>query len=307
MVKFKTALVQANVNVQNTDLLSITLPFINRMKVEGKSDNTVTSYTRAVDKLVRFHGMVHPKDMDTDEVFDFLVHCKEEKQINWRTSKMYVAGLRYYWRHILENEEFADKIPYPKELPSLPKLLSRQELSILFDSCNNDKHRVMFRLIYSAGLRRNELIHLKIQDIETQDGKMRIRINKGKSKRDRYTVLSSAVLSELRAYYLKYRPKVYLFNGRKKGSKLSEAAIRHAMENARKRSGITKDVTMHVLRHCFATHCLEHGMSIKRLQVLLGHSSLKTTLIYLQVSETPHTPDFSTLDKWEHDAHYQGT
>ena len=82
MVKFKTALVQANVNVQNTDLLSITLPFINRMKVEGKSDNTVTSYTRAVDKLVRFHGMVHPKDMDTDEVFDFLVHCKEEKQIN---------------------------------------------------------------------------------------------------------------------------------------------------------------------------------------------------------------------------------
>ena len=112
---------------------------------------------------------------------------------------------------------------------------------------------MIFRLIYSAGLRRSELIHLKLHDIETQDGKMRIRINKGKGKKDRYTVLSKKVLEELRAYYIKYRPKEYLFNGRKKGRKLSEAAIRHLcrrrsmLENARKRSGITKEVTMHVL------------------------------------------------------------
>ena len=306
MVKFKTASVQANVNVQNTDLLSITLPFINRMKLEGKSDKTITSYTRSVDNLVRFHGMIHPRELDLDEVFDFLVYCKEERQTNWRTNKMYVAGLRYYWRHILDDEEFASKIPYPKEHPSLPKLLSRQELAILFDSCNNDKHRVMFRLIYSAGLRRSELIHLKLHDIETKDGKMRIRINKGKGKKDRYTVLSTAVLEELRAYYKKYKPKVFLFNGQKKGYKYSEAAIQHAMKNARKRSGITKEVTMHVLRHCFATHALEHGIHIKRLQELMGHSSLKTTLIYLQVSETPHTPDFSPLDKWEHNVPIKG-
>lgn len=172
-------------------------------------------------------------------------------------------------------------------------------MAILFDSCNNDKHRVMFRLIYSAGLRRSELIHLKLEDIETQDGKMRIRINKGKGKKDRYTVLSTSVLEDLRAYFIIYRPKIYLFNGRRKGQKISEAAIRHAMENARKKSGITKEVTMHVLRHCFATHCLEHGMYIKRLQELLGHSSLNTTLIYLQVSQTPYTPDFSPLDIWE--------
>ena len=299
MVRSKKSPVQAQSNVQTTDVLSITMPLINRMKIEEKSEKTITSYVRSVERLVRFHDMVHPRDMDIDEVLDFLVHCKEERQINWRTNKMYVAGLRYYWTHLLENEEFASKIPYPKEHPSLPKILSREELSVLFGSCNNDKHRVMFRLIYSAGLRRSEVIHLKLHDIETQDGKMRLRINKGKGKKDRYTVLSKSVLEELRMYFKKYRPKVYLFNGRKKGQKISEAAIRHAMEDARKRSGITKEVTMHVLRHCFATHALEHGMYIKRLQELLGHSSLNTTLIYLQVSQTPHTPDFSPLDIWE--------
>jgi site-specific recombinase XerD len=299
MTRLNKSLVQAQTNVQKTDVLSITMPLINRMKVEDKSEKTIVSYVRSVERLVRFHDLQHPREMDLDQVLDFLVYYKEVKQINWRTNKMYVAGLRYYWSHILEEEDFASKIPYPKEHPSLPKILSRKELAILFDSMNNDKHRVMFRLIYSSGLRRSELRHLKIHDIETADGKMRIRINKGKGKKDRYTVLSKSVLKELRAYFIKYRPKEYLFNGRRKGQMISEAAMRHALESGRKRSGITKEVTLHVLRHCFATHSLEHGMYIKRLQQLLGHSSLRTTLIYLQVSETPHKPDFSPLDIWE--------
>jgi site-specific recombinase XerD len=301
MNTLKPASVQAKPNVQKTDILSITIPMINRMKVEDKSDQTIKSYVRAVERLVRFHDLIHPRELDIDEVLDFLVSLIEHDGINWRTNKMYVAGLRYYWSHILDNDEFADKIPYPKEHPSLPKILSREDLAKLFESCNNPKHRVLFRLIYSSGLRRSELRHLKIHDIETADGKCRIRIIKGKGKKDRYTVLSKNVLAELREYFIKYRPKVYLFNGRKKGHKMSEGAIRHALEDARKRSGITREVTMHVLRHCFATHCLEHGMYIKRLQTLLGHSSLKTTLIYLQISEIPLVPDFSPLDIWEND------
>lgn len=297
----KNERVQAQSNVQKSDILSITLPMINRMKIEDKSEQTITSYVRSVERLVRFHDLVHPRDLDIDEVYDFLVSLNEKEQVNWRTSKMYVAGLRYYWTHLLDDSEFADKIPYPKEHPSLPKILSREELNTLFEACNNDKHTVMFRLVYSSGLRRSELRHLKIQDLETKDGKSRIRIVKGKGKKDRYTVLSKIVHQELRAYYRKYLPQVYLFNGRKKGQMISEGAIRHALEDARKRSGISKDVTMHVLRHCFATHCLEHGMYIKRLQLLLGHSSLNTTLIYLQVSETPLVPDFSPLDIWDNE------
>jgi len=269
------------------------------MKVEDKSEQTIKSYVRAVDLLVRFHGLIHPKELDIDEVLDFLVSLTEHRKVNWRTNKMYVAGLRYYWSQILNDQDFADTIPYPKEHPSLPKILSRKDLKLLFSSCNNDKHRVMFRLIYSSGLRRSELRHLKITDVETADGSCRLRITKGKGKKDRYTILSQKVLIELRAYFIKYRPQVYLFNGRKKGHMISEGAIRHALENARKRSGITKEITMHVLRHCFATHSLEHGMYIKRLQVLMGHSSLNTTLIYLQVSDNPLVPDFSPLDQWD--------
>jgi site-specific recombinase XerD len=299
MILTDSADVQAIPNVQKNDILSITLPMINRMKVEEKSEQTIKSYVRAVERLVRFHDLIHPRDLDIDEVLDFLVSLKEKDQINWRTNKMYVAGLRYYWVHMLDDDEFADRIPYPKEQPSLPKILSRDELSRLFDSCNNAKHRIIFRLIYSSGLRRSELLNLKIHDIETSDGKCRIRIIKGKGKKDRYTVLSTAVLLELRSYFLAYKPKVYLFNGRKKGHRLSEGAIRHAIEDARKKSGITREVTMHVLRHCFATHALEHGMNIKRLQILMGHTSLQTTLIYLQVSEVPLVDDFSPLDMWD--------
>jgi len=297
----KNERVQTQSNVQKSDILSITLPMINRMKIEDKSEKTITSYVRALERLVRFHDLVHPRDLDIDEVYDFLVSLNQKEQINWRTSKMYVAGLRYYWNHMLDDQDFANKIPYPKEHPSIPKILSRQDLATLFNSCNNDKHRVMFRLVYSSGLRRSELRHLKIEDLETSDGKSRIRITKGKGKKDRYTILSKLVHQELRAYYQKYLPKVYLFNGGKKGTMISESAIHHALNNAKKRSGISKDVTMHVLRHCFATHCLEHGMYIKRLQLLLGHSSLNTTLIYLQVSETPLVPDFSPLDIWDNE------
>lgn len=302
MTNFKKVDVQAQSNVQKTDVLAITLPMINRMKIEDKSDKTITSYVRAVERLVRFHDFIHPRDLEIDEVYDFLVSLNEKQKINWRTSKMYVAGLRYYWTHLLDNPEFANKIPYPKEHPSIPKILSREELKIFFNACNNDKHRVMFRLMYSSGLRRNELRHLKIQDLETKDNKCRIRVVKGKGKKDRYTVLSISVLNDLRAYFIKYQPKIYLFNGRKKGQMISEGAMSHALKNARKRSGIDREINMHILRHCFATHCLEHGMYIKRLQMLLGHSSLNSTLIYLQVSETPLVPDFSPLDIWDNES-----
>ncbi|MGK0388069.1 MAG: integrase/recombinase XerD [Maribacter sp.] len=151
MTSFKHRPTQPDPNVQKKDLLSITLPMINRMKIEDKADYTITAYVRSVERLVRFHDMIHPKELDIDEVLDFLESLNEHEQVNWRTSKMYVAGLRYYWKHMLDNQDFADRIPYPKEQPSLPKILSREELATLFEAGSNDKHRVMFPLLYSSG------------------------------------------------------------------------------------------------------------------------------------------------------------
>lgn len=272
--------------------------FIQRMVVANRSRQTVQSYGRAVEFLMDFFKDI-PINIEIDQIIDFLYHLKVEKSLNWRTLKIYVAGLRWYYLEILQDENTASIIPYPKEEKSLPKVLSREELARLFDSCNNNKHKTIFRLMYGAGLRRMELRNLKPEDIETKDGKRRIRINSGKGNKDRYTILPDSILPELRAYYISCRPKGYLFNGRYKNQPLSNEGLRHALQAAVKKSGIKKEVNLHILRHCFASHALEDGMDIKTLQYLMGHSSVLTTMVYLHISETPLNGGFSPLDKWE--------
>jgi integrase/recombinase XerD len=266
--------------------------------VAHRSPQTVTSYLRSVEFLMDFH-CEDPKELEIDQIIDFLYNMKEVQGRNWHTIKIYVAGLRWYYQHMAGDIETATQIPYPKQEKSLPGIISREELTALFDACSNPKHRAMFRLAYSSGLRRGELIRLTPEDIDTKDGKCRVRILNGKGRKDRYTVLSPKVLEELREYYKSCRPKKYLFNGRFKGEPMSTEGLRHALNAAVKKSGIRKEVNMHVLRHCFATHSIEHGMNIKALQYLMGHSSVQTTMIYLHISEAPLEHAFSPIDKWE--------
>ena len=272
--------------------------FTQRLVVANRSAQTVKSYMRAIEFLMDFHDGA-PSGLEIDQVIDYLHYLKEEKELKWRTLKIYVAGLRWYYQEIQLDEELAAQIPYPKEEKTLPKILSREELALLFEGCQNDKHRVMFRLMYSSGLRRSELRMLKPEDIDTKDGKRRIRINKGKGSKDRYTVLSEKVLPELRAYFTGCRPREYLFNGRHKGQPMSNEGLRHALNAAIKKSGLRKGINLHIFRHCFASHSLEEGMDIKTLQYLMGHSSVQTTMVYLHISETPLHGGFSPLDKWE--------
>ncbi len=268
-----------------------------RLFVGNRSKQTVVNYLRSVEFLCKHTGK-HPRDIEIDEITDFIYELQYTKNRAWRTIKVYVAGLRWYYQNMENNPVLAVQIPYPKEEKDLPKVLSREELSHFFVSCRNLKHRVMFQLVYASGLRRNELLNLKIEDIITDDGKYRIRINRSKGNKDRYTVLSRRLLPELRKYYKIYRPKIYLFNGQKKGLPMSAGAVRHALLKIIKRSGIKKDINLHILRHCFASHALEDGMNIRTLQELLGHASIQTTMIYLHVSEVPLYKAFSPFDKW---------
>lgn len=270
---------------------------VKRIQVSNLSASMSKIYRRAIRDLSIYTGAL-PKDLDLDEVIDYLLALHERGQ-SWTKIKLDVAGLRYYFRELLDEEELASKIPYPKEEKSLPSFLSREELIALFNACKNPKHRTILRLIYSAGLRRSELIHLKLEDIDSHDGKHRIRIHKGKGKKDRYTVLSKKVLQELRNYFIACRPKVYLFNGQRKGEPMSKGLLSHLMNEAKRRSGIKKDFCLHSLRHSFASHCLEDGMPLTTLQSLMGHSTIHTTMIYLHVSEVPMNKAFSPLDNIE--------
>jgi len=272
--------------------------FKRRMTVANRSPQTIRNYFRAVEFLMDFHNTL-AVNIEIDQIIDFLYHLSDVKQVNWRTQKIYVAGLRWYYQEVLQEVDFAHQIPYPKEEKTLPVTLSREELTTIFNCCKNDKHRVIFRLMYSSGLRRNELLNLIPDDIDTKDGKRRIHVRNAKGKNERYTVLSEKVLNELRVYFKSYFPKNYLFNGRRKGEKMSKEGIRDALKKAVKGSGIKKNITLHIFRHCFASHALEEGMDIKTLQYLLGHSSVRTTMIYLHVSEVPLNRAFSPLDKWE--------
>lgn len=271
--------------------------FSKRISVSYSSASTAKSYHRTIRDISLYHGTL-PNDLEIDEVLDYLHHLRE-KGMSWAKIKLDVAALKYFYREMIQDELLASMIPYPKEEKSLPQVLSREELVCLFNGARSPKHRVILRLIYGSGLRRSELINLRIGDIETKDGKYRIRINKGKGQKDRYTVLSKKVLEELREYYKSCKPKNYLFNGQKKGEPISAALLRHILDNAKRRSGITKAVNLHILRHCFASHALEDGMSLIMLQKLLGHSSIQTTMVYLHVSDVPLKDAFSPLDNIE--------
>ena len=150
--------------------------FERRLRVANRSEQTIRNYVRGLRALMNFqHPM--PYDLEIDQVIDFLNDLQVEKGLNWRTIKIYVAGLRWYYQHMSEQVDLAMQIPYPKEKPSLPQVLSREELTMLFDSCLNKKHRVMFRLLYSSGLRRGEILRLTTNDLITKDGKLHILIH----------------------------------------------------------------------------------------------------------------------------------
>ena len=266
-----------NVNgITVKELTSLLEKMKKRLAVSNHSDQTIVNYLRAVEYLCKHTGK-KPRDTEIDEVTDYLYQLQYHKFRAWRTIKIYVAGLRWYYSNILDDEEFAFKIPYPKEEKDLPIVVSRKELHKLFSACESQKHKLMLMMVYASGLRRNELLNLKMEDIDANDGKFRIRINRSKGNKDRYTVLSKELLPQLRAYYRNYQPTVYLFNGNRKGEPMSAGG----------------------LRHCFASHALEDGMNMRTLQDILGHQSMKTTMIYLHVSEVPLYKGFSPFDNWE--------
>ena len=271
--------------------------FTKRVSISYSSKSTIGTYRRAVRDISLFWGCL-PTEIETDQILDYL-HFLKDKNLSWSKIKLDVAALKYFYREMANDELLASSIPYPKTESSLPLVLSRQELIRLFNAAQNPKHRVILRLAYGSGLRRSEIVKLRIQDVETQDGKCRLRINKGKGGKDRYTVLSRKLLEELRQYFKACRPKDYLFNGQGKGEPMSLELLRYIMQKALKKSGIKKPVSLHTLRHSFASHALEEGINIRSLQQLMGHASIHTTMIYLHVSELPLKGTFSPLDNLE--------
>ena len=266
---------------------------INDMKVRGFADGTQQAYVYAVKGLAK-HLHRSPEQISQDEVQGYLLHLQEKRKLAWSTCNVTASALRFLYGVTLNNPTMALSIPPKKRKKQLPEILSAQELERLFAATENPKHRVMLMSAYAAGLRASELTVLKVSDIDSQ--RMMIRVEQGKGKRDRYTILSRRLLMELRQYWKIERPESFLFPATGKPTPMSPRTVQRVYGEAKKKAGIKKGRGPHTLRHAFATHLLEAGVDLPTIQVLLGHSSIRSTSIYLQVSRKKLSRTQSPLD-----------
>lgn len=266
--------------------------FEEQTTIGGYAESTIFNYSRAVAKI-SLHFKRSLLELDPEEVNQYLYLMAKEKKASSTYFKHSVYGLRFFFR-LYDMEDRVLKMPTIKNDRKLPVVLSRNELRRLFKVPNRLKQRVLFALIYSAGLRVGEVCNLKINDIDSD--RMLIRVIKTKGKTDRYVPLSRYLLTGLRKYLKSAKPKVYLFNGKGKGDPLGRSAVQQSFRLAIKKAGIIKDVSVHTLRHTYATHLLEQGVDIVTIKELLGHSTIETTMMYLHVAKVEQREAHSPLD-----------
>lgn len=246
------------------------------------SENTTNSYIDVTSSFIRYACLKNTTQYTLRLVesfnYDFIVN--PNKSISYQNQC--ISGIKKYLEYKgVEIDTL--KLKRPRKEKKLPVVLSTEEVKEILESITNLKHKTLLCLVYSAGLRIGEAINLKIQDIDSK--RMLIHIKDAKGKKDRYSLLSTSFLELLRIYYKQYKPKVYLFEGQT-GNKYTASSAQKILRTAIKKTSITKTITLHSLRHSFATHLLEEGTDIRYIQELLGHNSPKTTMIYTHVSET---------------------
>jgi integrase/recombinase XerD len=263
------------------------------MVLRNLSPKTQYLYHRAARGL-ESHFKKPPDQLNEDEVKAFLVSIVEDKKLSQSSLKITYSALRFLYETTLKKGWVIDRIPYPKTVKALPHVLDKSEIRRIIEATANLRQKAMLMVTYSAGLRARETAGLKITDIDSK--RMMIRVEQGKGNKDRYTLLSQIALETLREYWKEYRPKDWLFPGENPKHYVSVSYVQVAFKRAKTKAGITKPATCHTLRHSFATHLLEAGVDLHTIQVLLGHSSIRTTTVYLHVSKKSLAKVVSPLD-----------
>lgn len=266
--------------------------FIEQLQVQGYSPRSIRNYVDAVLGLTRYSRRC-PLEVRREQIRAYLLYLLRERKLAPATVNLHMDALRTFFRLMAPESKLMDGFCHVKTPKRIPLVLSREEVQRMIDAVGNLKHKAALMLLYSSGLRLAECAMLKPAHIET--GRMKVRVESGKGMKDRYTVLARATLEVLRDYYRSFRPQTWLFEGRG-GKPFSLRMIGKVVRDAARKSGIDKRVTPHTLRHCFATHLMEAGVPLPLIQKLLGHTSIKTTMIYLHVGQAPLDRVVSPLD-----------
>jgi site-specific recombinase XerD len=231
--------------------------------------------------LEEYHN-ISIDEVSLDQVKDFLQYCIAERHFSASYVNQVISAVKILQNDVLGKEWDPIKIKRPRRPKKLPVVLSKEEVKCMIETTRNLKHRAILAMIYSAGLRISEVTCLRPSDIDSDRRQVRVL---GKGNKYRYSLLSENTLNMLRIYWRAYKPVRYLFEGQKQGQPISKETIQVVFKHACKKAGINKPASVHSLRHSFATHLLENGVNLKIIQNLLGHSSLRTTSIYLHVTK----------------------
>jgi site-specific recombinase XerD len=260
---------------------SCPVEFVEKLALQRYSPHTIKSYSHLFEEFINFYPGHDPKELTEKEVLAYLRHLVEVRKVSHSYQNQAINAIKFYYERVLGGARRFYFVDRPIREKTLPVVLSGEEVKRLLEVTGNLKHKCMLMVCYSAGLRMSELLNLQIKDIDSK--RMQIFVRAGKGKKDRITLLSEKTLAILREYYIMYTPKTYLFEG-SDGGRYGERSVQQVLKGAVECAGIRKKVTLHTLRHSFATHLLEKGTDLRYIQVLLGHDSSKTTEIYTHVS-----------------------
>lgn len=254
------------------------------LRLRNYSHKTIKSYLSCLRSFVAYVKPKHPRQITDEGIRKYLLYLIEEKQMAAGTVNQVFNALRFLYVELYEMPFVIGKLPRPAKEHKLPDVLNEDEVLRIFNAVSNLKHRTMLMLAYASGLRVSELVRLRIEDIDGQRNLIHIRDAKG--KKDRYTVFPQSLRTQLVTYWKTYKlgTSGWLFPGDTANKHLAARSIQAVVSRAIQASGITKPVSMHSLRHSFATHLLEHGTDLRYIQALLGHQSVRTTEIYTHVS-----------------------
>jgi integrase/recombinase XerD len=252
------------------------------MRSKRYSESTVGTYLDSLKTFLRYYSHKEIHEITNEDIIAFNNDYILSNKLSSSFQNQIVNAIKLFFNTIENKRLNPELIHRPKRQKLLPNVLSKEEIKLILEAHGNIKHKAMLSLIYSCGLRRGELLNLKLNDIDS--GRRLVIIRQGKGRKDRIAPLSEKVLNLLRDYYKAYHPKEWLFEGQSGHGQYDERSLANVLKQALEKSGINKPVSLHWLRHSFATHLLENGTDLRYIQEILGHSSSKTTEIYTHVS-----------------------
>jgi site-specific recombinase XerD len=271
-----------------------TIALLDYLMAMNYSANTTRNYTQSFNLFLRVNHYQNPDTLTEKQIVKHLAGMTEEG-LSAASLNMLINALQYYYRTVLKRDSFEIKLPRPRREHHLPNVLTMEECMRIFSYVDNPKHKLLLLLGYGAGLRRSEIVTLRWEDIQFEEHKIHIKQSKG--NKDRIVMLPYSIVTYLKHYHTLTPSDDWVFPGQYKGEALSASTVQKVMKNAVTKAGLEKKVTVHTLRHSFATHLLEGGTDIRYIQQLLGHSSIKTTMIYTHISPKATKKIISPLDQ----------